>query len=111
MFNLHSRHLPISHTLYSLLDGYCVLPIVQTANGGRHSRCQGEHPNRAAINYGNSPLDGRASLAQQQATQYDASPTHHYDAIYTEVYLIIPLIRLQTASEMEYKVGMRVSTD
>jgi hypothetical protein len=72
---------------------------------------QVEHPNCAAINYGNSTLDGRASLAQQQATQYEASLTHHNEAaICTVMYLIMPLIRLQTASEMEYEVGMRVST-
>jgi hypothetical protein len=68
---------------------------------------QGEHPNCAETNYGNSPLDGRACLAQQQATQYEVSLTHHNDAICTVTYLIIPLSRLQTASEMEYEVGMR----
>jgi hypothetical protein len=71
---------------------------------------QSEHPNCAAINYGNCPLDGRANLAQQQATQYEASLTHHNDAICTVTYLIMPLIRLQPASEMECEVGMRVST-
>lgn len=74
------------------------------------SGCQGEHPNCAAINYVNSPLDGRTSLAQQQATQYEASLTNHNGAICTVMHLIMPLIRLQTASEMEYEVGMRVST-
>lgn len=74
------------------------------------SVCRGEHPNCAAINYANSPLDGLASLTQQQATQYEASLTHHNDAICTVMYLTMPLFRLQTASEMAYEVGKHIST-